>query len=118
FVQFCSGSREGMNVLPLPLSHRPPVPSALRIAQRILTCRLARGWDLGVLAARAGISRTTLYHLQHGKSRVPRLSTLQRIADAFGISLERLLYGEEAVANEGSVGDSREFDRLTNRAVR
>ena len=65
---------------------KPPSFDSESLAERIRKSLFCRGWNLGVLARRAGVSRTTLYYLQRGVTRRPRLSTLSKIARALGIA--------------------------------
>ncbi len=87
---------------------------------------LRRGWDDGELAQRTGISRTALYNLRRGTTRRPRASTLNSIAQAFGIDPCSLdTQADEPVDGENNpVFDfdvqprgERRFDRLTNPLV-
>jgi len=57
-----------------------------RLAARVEAVCLSRGWDRNELARQAGISRTTLYSLEHGLTRRPHGSTLHRLAAALGVS--------------------------------
>jgi transcriptional regulator with XRE-family HTH domain len=92
---------------------------------------LRRGWDDGELARRTGISRTALYNLRRGTTRRPRASTLNSVAQAFGIdpcSLDRptgeSVGGESIPEFDAPALDSkvqtrsdRRFDRKTNPLV-
>lgn len=61
------------------------------------------GWSLEELAERAGVSRSTLHHLEHGTTPQPRLLTLHRVARALGVAVESLVGSEAAeVAVTGS----------------
>jgi len=57
-----------------------------RLAARVEAVCLSRGWDRNELARQAGISRTTLYSLEHGRTRRPHGSTLHQLAEALGVS--------------------------------
>lgn len=91
---------------------------------RIRARCLEEGINLGELARRAGISRTTVYHLLEGTTRMPRASTLCRIARALQIDPKQLL-PERSSATSPCSCDPKEqdhrsrqaFDRATNRAV-
>lgn len=91
---------------------------------------LQRGWDLGELARRAGVSRTTLYHLERGSTQRPQTKTLHRLARALEIDpaeFESLAEGPLRRTATTEHGDGRDaaperaaadFDRRTNRVVR
>ena len=94
---------------------------AERLAQRIRGWCLKTGCDLGEMARRAGVSRTTVYHLLGGRTQRPHYSTLNKIAAALEIPAERLQGGESAPEPEpaGRVPravsiEQRAFDRGTN----
>jgi transcriptional regulator with XRE-family HTH domain len=63
---------------------------AQKLAAGIRAQRLRTGWSLEELAERAGVSRSTLHHLEHGTTQHPRLLTLHRLAKAFGVEVEEL----------------------------
>ena len=63
----------------------------MSLAQRIRQLRYDKGWGTHDLAARAQVSRTALYHIESGKTTQPRASTLNRIAQVLGVSLEALI---------------------------
>lgn len=90
---------------------------------RIVRMACARkGWDLGELAERASISRTTLYHLLEGHTDKPRLATLNRLAESLGIEVDELL-GTPSSQTNGTSGNNvdtsaLEIDTAANPAVR
>ncbi|MDA0832200.1 MAG: helix-turn-helix transcriptional regulator [Planctomycetota bacterium] len=57
---------------------------------RLRRLRLQRGWNVDELARRAGVSRTTMYLLETGKTATPRAKTLRQIADTLGVAVEDL----------------------------
>src|SRR4051812_1226215 len=61
-----------------------------RIAGKVRSLRQARGWSLGALAERAGLSKTNLAKIETGSGN-PSLETLLRLADALEITLGALL---------------------------
>jgi transcriptional regulator with XRE-family HTH domain len=85
-----------------------------------------RGWSPGELAKRAGISRTTLHHLERSNTSRPHIETLRKIAIALKLPVEVLL-GEEAAPARSvrplSIGTpqhrsaKQHFDAATNPAV-
>jgi transcriptional regulator with XRE-family HTH domain len=60
------------------------------IAGKVRSLRQARGWSLGALAERAGLSKTNLAKIETGEGN-PSLETLLRLADALEITLGSLL---------------------------
>ncbi len=62
-----------------------------RLADRIRSCRYAKGLGPEELAEIAEISRTALYQIEAGKTETPRAATLLRIARALDVSVEELL---------------------------
>ncbi len=83
-----------------------------------------KGWDLSELAEKAGISRTTLYHLLEGHTDKPRLGTLSRLAEPLGLEVDELLGGPANVVLPGAAATisfseaaAREFDAAANPAV-
>lgn len=66
-----------------------------RLAVHIKAECVRRGWDLSDLARRAGISRTTLYHLLEGRTERPHAATLARLSEALELPVESLLAERE-----------------------
>jgi transcriptional regulator with XRE-family HTH domain len=96
------------------------------LSQIVRTACARKGWDLSELAEKAGISRTTLYHLLEGHTDKPRLATLSRLAEPLGLEVDELLGGppsplatpitptETIPFSEAAV---REFDAAANPSV-
>jgi transcriptional regulator with XRE-family HTH domain len=61
-----------------------PHPS---LGSRLHALRLERGWNMDRVAAAAGISRTTLFHLGRDEINQPRASTLHKLARAFDVPI-------------------------------
>jgi transcriptional regulator with XRE-family HTH domain len=63
------------------------------IGQRVKELREARGWSQEQLARRVGVNAKTIYNYESGArgAKEPPLSTVQALADAFGVTLEELL---------------------------
>jgi transcriptional regulator with XRE-family HTH domain len=60
------------------------------VARILQSLRAERGWSLDQLASRSGVSKGVLVALEQGRSN-PNLTTLARIADAFGVPVTRLV---------------------------
>lgn len=69
----------------------PAPPEVVRLAQSLQGLRLERGWNMDHVATQAGISRTTLFHLENAEIRRPRASTLHKLAGAFNVPVAQLL---------------------------
>jgi len=72
------------------LIEKPSLGERGPIGLRIRAACLEKGWDVGELARRAHISRTTLYQLERGMTGNPRTSTLSKIASALEIDPDEL----------------------------
>jgi transcriptional regulator with XRE-family HTH domain len=92
-----------------------PAEAISEWGRRIRLACLQRGLSRGELAARSGISRTTLYQIERGGVAQPRPKTLKRIADALDFDVARLIAIDEASPNGRH--DAGLFDRSTNPAV-
>ena len=57
-----------------------------KIGSTIEQARNDRGWAREDLSIRAGISPDTIKRLEDGRMHNPSIKTLQKIADAFGVS--------------------------------
>lgn len=60
------------------------------IARRVRALRLARGWSLGVLAERSGLSKTNVAKIESGDGN-PSLETLLRLTEALDITIGSLI---------------------------
>lgn len=58
------------------------------VGERLLLYRDSRNWSQERTAEEAGVSPTTITHIETGQSPNPRRVTLRRLARAFGVSLE------------------------------
>ncbi|PLS84276.1 MAG: transcriptional regulator [Actinobacteria bacterium] len=59
------------------------------IATRLFELRTERDWSQTETARRAGVSQTTIVHVETGQVR-PRMATLRRLAKAFDMTVEEL----------------------------
>jgi transcriptional regulator with XRE-family HTH domain len=60
------------------------------VAEHVRSLRTARGWSLDELSGRSGVSKGMLVQIE-GTRTNPSIGTLCRIADAFGVTVARLL---------------------------
>lgn len=64
--------------------------------------RLRRNLTQDELAARAGVDQTTISSLETGRHTNPTLETVQRLADALGVSPARLTFADTDVKARAS----------------
>jgi transcriptional regulator with XRE-family HTH domain len=65
---------------------------ATTLGGRVATLRAFRGWSYRTLSQRTGISTSVLYTLENGGHAYgPRYETVERVADAFGVSAYELI---------------------------
>ena len=94
----------------LPQSARPPSLTPNRpltaesLGRLVRRLRAERGWNRDQLAQAAGLSRTTLTHLEHGTIARPQARTLQQLATAFEQPLE--LFERPTVPRRTSVSQA------------
>ena len=62
-----------------------------QIGETIKKLRARRGWTQTQLAKRAKVHRVSLARLETALTRIPTLPTLDRIAQALGVSVAELL---------------------------
>jgi transcriptional regulator with XRE-family HTH domain len=76
-----------------------PVPTpeavAAAVARNTRRLRTGRGWSLDRLAARSGVSKGMLVHLEQARTN-PSLGTLCKVAETLGVSLAGLVELHEA----------------------
>jgi transcriptional regulator with XRE-family HTH domain len=60
------------------------------VAQHVRALRQARGWSLDELSGRSGVSKGMVVQIEGARTN-PSVGTLSRIAEAFGVSIARLL---------------------------
>jgi transcriptional regulator with XRE-family HTH domain len=60
------------------------------VAQHVRALRFARGWSLDELSGRSGVSKGMVVQIEAARTN-PSIGTLCRIADAFGVTVARLL---------------------------
>jgi transcriptional regulator with XRE-family HTH domain len=72
-----------------------PEAVAAAVARNSRRLRTARGWSLDQLAARSGVSKGMLVHLEQARTN-PSLGTLVKLAETLGVSLAALVELHEA----------------------
>ncbi len=60
------------------------------LAQNVKRLRSQRGWTQRELARRSRVSRITISRIENENEPAPRVETLERLAEAFGVSLAEL----------------------------
>jgi transcriptional regulator with XRE-family HTH domain len=95
----------------------PATDSAGQFALRLKRLRRDKGWNMQQLAAAAGMSRTTLHHLEQGTVAQPRVSTLHKLASALEVSIDAFDVPAESSLAHDDLAARRAFDRRTNVTV-
>src|SRR5205809_5928483 len=62
----------------------------LMVGMRVCALRKARGWSQGALGERANLNPSSIARIEHGE-RVPTLTDLAKLAEAFGLTLPEFL---------------------------
>ena len=70
---------------------RPRTLTRSELGRRIETLAARRGMTLEQLAVAGGLRLSTLYRITTGDTPDPRVSTVQAIAEALGITMDRLI---------------------------
>jgi transcriptional regulator with XRE-family HTH domain len=87
------------------------------LAARLRTEREARGWSIGDLAARSGVSRAMISKIERNEAS-PTAALLGRLSGAFGLTLSTLLARSESDASgEGRLMRSARQPRWTDPAT-
>ena len=107
---------------------RAPIPAQQNLAVRLQALRMRKGWNMDRLSEMAGVSRTTVYHLERGDIAKPRASTLYKLAVALRVDPHEL--SPDAIppadGNPGWLSDeppretdrAAQFDRRTNSCIK
>ncbi|MFI2436279.1 helix-turn-helix domain-containing protein [Streptomyces sp. NPDC018693] len=77
------------------LGAEAPDPVDARLGARLATLRAERGWSLGELAERSGVSRSTLSRAERAEIS-PTASLLNRLCHVYGRTMSQLLSEVEA----------------------
>ncbi|GAA4706251.1 helix-turn-helix domain-containing protein [Phytohabitans rumicis] len=76
------------------------------VAGHVRAMRTARGWSLDELAGRSGVSKGMVVQIEAARTN-PSVGTLVRIADAFGVTVARLLEpAEERTVRVSAAADA------------
>jgi len=59
-------------------------------ASKLRLTRVAKGWPQAVLAAKVGLNRRSLYQIESGQTKTPKLATRKALAKALGVSVSKL----------------------------
>jgi transcriptional regulator with XRE-family HTH domain len=95
----------------------PADATAASSGERIRAARVERGWTQEDLAAAVGVSRSAVAQWETDRAGQLR-ANLTRIAEALGISVEHLLYGEDKrAAAVAAHGDELALLRLYRRCT-
>lgn len=76
------------------------------VAEHVRALRLGRGWSLEELSGRSGVSKGMVVQIEGARTN-PSVGTLARIAEAFGVTVARLLEpAAERVVRIADAGDA------------
>ncbi|MFZ5816486.1 MAG: helix-turn-helix domain-containing protein [Bacillota bacterium] len=67
----------------------------IHIGKRIALLRIAHGDSLRQAAARTGVSHTTIARIENGQATTSFHSTLRKIAEGYGVTMEYLMTGRD-----------------------
>jgi transcriptional regulator with XRE-family HTH domain len=85
-----------------PITASSAVELNAAVALHVRAMRTGRGWSLDELSGRSGVSKGMLVQIEGARTN-PSIGTLARVADAFGVTVSRLL--EPAVDRTVHVSD-------------
>jgi transcriptional regulator with XRE-family HTH domain len=74
----------------MPPTKGKPSPAAVKFGVRVRELRNAKEWTQEDLAERSGMNVVQISHLERGRNEA-KISTILRLAKAFGISASELL---------------------------
>lgn len=80
-----------------------------RLGQNIRDRRTARGWSLGDLADKTGLSKAYLSDLENGRGGRPNIQYLMQVAETFGATIDDLVSGTtepSVAAPHAAAGDA------------
>lgn len=63
----------------------------MRIGERVISFRKKREWSQQDLAEKAGLAMNTIQKIEQKKAICIRLETIQKIAEAFEVSIDTLV---------------------------
>lgn len=96
-----------------------------KLSAQLQSFRVRKGWNMDQLAATAGVSRTTVYHLERGDIANPRAATLYKLAVALDIDPQELIPGSTELPHAATTEQQQQnteeqssFDRKTNTYVK
>ena len=61
------------------------------LAERVKKFRTQKGWSQQKLAEKTGLSFNAITKIEQGLAKHPTLKTLVKLADIFGVSLDKLV---------------------------
>lgn len=73
-----------------PRSKKDRLPEAIALGKRLRELRVAKGWTLEQLAEAAGMNELQAGHIERGATD-PKLSTIRKLARAYGMTASELL---------------------------
>jgi transcriptional regulator with XRE-family HTH domain len=83
-----------------------------RLGQNVRDRRTARGWSLGDLADKTGLSKAYLSDLENGRGGRPNVQYLMQVASTFGATIDDLVSGTSDPAPSAGTAAAGEDDAL------
>lgn len=94
-------------------------PDAIALGQNIRRLRSQRGWTQDELAKKLNVRKTQVGNCEHGWS-YPSVPVLKKLAEIFGVSIDALVYGEDApdhcITDKDLLGFFKRVDRMDYRS--
>lgn len=73
----------------------------INISEIVRKCREEKGWTMNKLARESGLSCTAISEIESGEKN-PKVNSLEKIADALGITLVEMLSGQRQLGPKTS----------------
>ncbi len=80
----------------------PDHPTRRLLARRLRELRFKKGWSQETLAARAGLHRTYISGIERAERNIG-LDNVEKLADAFQMSVDALLASDDEKKSKGSL---------------
>ena len=75
----------------------------MRLGEKIVHLREAKGWSTGKLCEESGVSRAYLWQLETGGKDNPSFEVLEKLARALGVNVSEFSAGAQQTASPGEL---------------